>query len=74
MSKTLPERPCEHIFEKFRPWPFTNRWRCVRCSLVTRHYDSVDGMATRPIHRHMTVAVKGYNTLTKNKRRRWRRG
>jgi hypothetical protein len=59
---------CEHLFERL-PWDWfrgrtlKRQWRCVRCGLTTRAYDSVDRMALRPVHPHMTVAVRGFNTV-----------
>lgn len=58
---------CEHLFTRNgkrkvegywlrKPW-----WRCVRCRFETRTYDSIDRMAMRPIHSHMTVAMVGFN-------------
>lgn len=40
------------------------RWECS-CGLTTRSYDGVDRMMMRPIHPHMPVAVKGYNTIAR---------
>lgn len=54
---------CAHLYERFRWWPIRDRYRCVHCGLVTRRYDSADLMAMRPAHKHMTVAVPGYNTV-----------
>lgn len=53
---------CEHVFARFRRWPIKDRWRCVRCGLVTRHYDGIDLSMSRPVHSRMSVAMKGYNT------------
>lgn len=54
---------CAHRFERFRPWPIRERWRCIACGLVSRLYDGIDGQAHRPIHPHMSVVVRGYNTV-----------
>lgn len=54
---------CEHLFRRFRRWPVKIRWRCDKCGYTTRHYDSTDRMMTRPIHGHMSVAFKGFNTV-----------
>ena len=53
----------DHLFRRFRLWPVKYRWRCVRCGLVTRHYDSIDAGMSRPIHPRMSVAFKGLNTV-----------
>lgn len=59
---------CAHIFIRRRGWwyklwlPAWTRWLCRECGITTRTYDTVDAMATRPIHPHMSVAYPGYNT------------
>lgn len=62
-SGDCSELPSGHLFERFRRWPIKDRWRCTCCGFVTRHYDSLDGRMTRPIHNHMSVAMKGVNTV-----------
>jgi hypothetical protein len=32
------------------------------CDFETRSYDGPDRWAMRPIHRHMSVALRGFNT------------
>lgn len=65
---------CEHQFTRAsrprylrdrRGWLFgrRRRWVCVLCGLSTRHYDGIDGSMCRPVHRHMSVAFRGYNTV-----------
>lgn len=54
---------CAHRYERFRRWPIRLRWRCIKCGDVSRLYDSIDGQAGRPVHPHMSVVVKGVNTV-----------
>jgi hypothetical protein len=60
---------CEHIYvrdgwTRGGVWNLPVRaWRCVRCRLRTRTYDSVDAQGQRPVHKHMSVAVPGFNTV-----------
>ena len=59
---------CVHRFQR-RRWfgPKVERWECVWCGFRTRKYDSVDRMATRPVHPHMSVAYPGFNTVPKRR-------
>lgn len=57
---------CAHIFCRIRTAGFfarRDRYECIHCGLLTRGYDSIDRVMTRPVHPHMSVAVRGYNTL-----------
>lgn len=59
---------CRHIFirdgwQTWETWFPRRRWRCVECGLYTRSYDSIDKMGQRPIHRHMSVAMRGVNAF-----------
>lgn len=54
---------CAHQFRRVRRWPVKLRWRCDRCDLLTHHYDAVDRRMSRPIHRFMSVAMSGVNTV-----------
>lgn len=57
---------CPHLFVA-RGWTWRGtvlprrRYVCEKCDFVTRRYDQEDKMALRPIHRHMSVAMPGYN-------------
>ena len=57
---------CAHRFMQ-RPWPWLRirdcRWICVDCLMLTRHYNSLDRQMGRPVHRRMTVAYRGVNTI-----------
>lgn len=55
---------CEHKYARVRRWPVKLRWRCIHCGDVSRLYDAVDRMSQRPVHPHMCVVVKGFNTVT----------
>jgi hypothetical protein len=55
---------CAHRYERFLPWPIKLRYRCVLCGDVSRLYDSIDARMTRPVHPHMTVVVRGFNTVS----------
>ena len=55
---------CEHWFIQVPGWWYrrkSERYCCDECGMVTRHYDAVDAMACRPVHRAMSVAVLGWN-------------
>lgn len=54
---------CEHQFRRYRRWPVKLRYRCDSCGLVTHRYDAADHAGGRPIHRHMSVAVRGVNIV-----------
>lgn len=57
---------CAHRFLRVAgAWRTTKneRYRCVLCGFLTRHYDSIDGQAGRPVHPHMSVAYRGVNTV-----------
>jgi hypothetical protein len=56
---------CPHLFVWRWAWPKSERYQCVWCDYLTRHYDSVDHVALRPIHPHMSVAYQGFNTITR---------
>lgn len=53
---------CAHHFVQER-WKFRDPgvWVCRSCSLRTRRYNGVDQLSMRPIHRHMSVALPGFN-------------
>lgn len=61
---------CAHRFARAGWWPWRSfdyiaphrKWACVSCGFTTRTYDGIDRAMTRPIHRHMSVAVPGFNT------------
>lgn len=54
---------CAHRFKLFRRWPIKIRWRCVKCGFTSRLYDGLDATMTRPVHEHMSVVVRGFNTV-----------
>lgn len=59
---------CRHIFVR-NGWMFSERrprrrWRCLECGFTTRTYDAIDRIMQRPIHRHMSVAVRGVNAFS----------
>lgn len=60
--KELEPSKCEHLFVRRWVRDRNKRWACVNCGMETRSYDSVDRQMARPIHKHMSVAVRGYNT------------
>lgn len=57
---------CVHLFTRRSGWwrhrKHWMRWVCTKCGMTTRSYDSIDRMGMRPIHPHMSVALRGYNT------------
>lgn len=57
---------CLHEFVKVRRWRRVRRYHCRLCGLETRGYDSVDQMGMRPVHRRMSVAVRGMNVVEKD--------
>lgn len=61
MSATT--RVCAHRFARVRHWPIRLRYRCQKCTLLTRRYDSTDRAGCRPVHVHMSVAMPGFNTV-----------
>lgn len=67
-EQELSAATCAHRFALYR-WTRAERWRCVKCGFITRSYDSVDGMGQRPIHPHMSVAMRGFNTTSRWGRR-----
>jgi len=71
MSEQMGENdePCAHRFvkdgwQRWETWLPRRKWRCILCGFETRTYDSVDHMAMRPVHPHMSVAIPGVNTLS----------
>ena len=62
---------CAHLFVRRPGWwrhrASWLRWECVHCGYLTRAYDGVNRMGTRSLHRHMSVALPGYNATTKRK-------
>ena len=55
-----------HWFVRRRWWWLrhkNNRYVCIDCGLVTRHYDGLDCWMSRPVHKGMSVAYRGVNTI-----------
>jgi hypothetical protein len=63
-----PDRVAEarHWFVRRKWWWLRrrdNRYVCVACGFISRHYDNLDRWMSRPVHIGMSVAYKGVNTI-----------
>ena len=68
-SPVTPDRVAEaprHWFVRRKWWWLRrrdNRYICIDCKMVTRHYDTLDRWMSRPVHASMSVAYRGVNTI-----------